>query len=903
MLGYLAKKVFGTRSDKILKSLRSTLEKVNKLEGDISILSDDELKAKTFKFKESLAKGKTLDEILPEAFAVIRETARRVLNERHYDVQILGGLVLHKGMIAEMKTGEGKTLVSSLPVYLNALSGKGVHVVTVNDYLAKRDAEWMGKIYKFHGLSVGCLTNNTPEEERKRVYQCDIVYGTNNEFGFDYLRDNLKHNIESIVQREFNFAIIDEVDSILIDEARTPLIISGPSLDSSKIYVGINSIIPLLKEDDYEVDEKNKTVVFTDKGNEYIEELIKKKGLIEKNSSLYDIENMGVVHHLNQAVKAHKIFKLNKDYIVKNGKVLIIDEFTGRIMDGRRYSEGLHQAIEAKEGVPIQEENQTLASITFQNYFRMYPKLAGMTGTAATEATEFLNIYNLEVVQIPTNVPIKRIDEHDVIYKTEKAKYNAIVEEIKKAHEKEQPILIGTISIEKSEIISKFLRKERIKHNVLNAKYHQTEAEIIAQAGKTGAVTIATNMAGRGTDIKLGGNEEMITNKAKTDNISEEEIEKIRLHVQKDKKKVLESGGLFVIGTERHESRRIDNQLRGRSGRQGDPGKTKFFLSLEDDLMRIFGSAKISNFLGKLGLKDDEAIEHPWINKSLEKAQHKVEARNYEIRKNLLKFDDVMNEQRKVIYKQRIDIMKETQFDDILKEKVLLFNQHLVDKFIPEKSYQEEWQKKEMIHEMYRIYGITFDFKDKSSREDVISEVNTLSMKVMNDKKSEFGEEIFNEILKRIFLLTLDQLWKEHLHSLDRLKAGINLRAYGQKDPLNEYKFEAFDLFENMFLELDEHIITATTKVQISHQLPSLEDSNLMKNAIENKSNISSLSNDGRKSSDTMLASNKDSFKKKDPRDQRTWGKVSRNEPCPCGSKKKFKHCHGSISDQTLLHK
>ena len=903
MLGYLAKKVFGTRSDKILKSLRSTLEKVNKLEGDISILSDDELKAKTFKFKGSLAKGKTLDEILPEAFAVIRETARRVLNERHYDVQILGGLVLHKGMIAEMKTGEGKTLVSSLPVYLNALSGKGVHVVTVNDYLAKRDAEWMGKIYKFHGLSVGCLTNNTPEEERKRVYQCDIVYGTNNEFGFDYLRDNLKHNIESIVQREFNFAIIDEVDSILIDEARTPLIISGPSLDSSKIYVGINSIIPLLKEDDYEVDEKNKTVVFTDKGNEYIEELIKKKGLIEKNSSLYDIENMGVVHHLNQAVKAHKIFKLNKDYIVKNGKVLIIDEFTGRIMDGRRYSEGLHQAIEAKEGVPIQEENQTLASITFQNYFRMYPKLAGMTGTAATEATEFLNIYNLEVVQIPTNVPIKRIDEHDVIYKTEKAKYNAIVEEIKKAHEKEQPILIGTISIEKSEIISKFLRKERIKHNVLNAKYHQTEAEIIAQAGKTGAVTIATNMAGRGTDIKLGGNEEMIINKAKADNISEEEIEKIRLYVQKDKKKVLESGGLFVIGTERHESRRIDNQLRGRSGRQGDPGKTKFFLSLEDDLMRIFGSAKISNFLGKLGLKDDEAIEHPWINKSLEKAQHKVEARNYEIRKNLLKFDDVMNEQRKVIYKQRIDIMKETQFDDILKEKVLLFNQHLVDKFIPEKSYQEEWQKKEMIHEIYRIYGITFDFKDKSSREDVISEVNALSMKVMNDKKSEFGEEIFNEILKRIFLLTLDQLWKEHLHSLDRLKAGINLRAYGQKDPLNEYKFEAFDLFENMFLELDEHIITATTKVQISHQLPSLEDSNLMKNAIENKSNISSLSNDGRKSSDTMLASNKDSFKKKDPRDQRTWGKVSRNEPCPCGSKKKFKHCHGSISDQTLLHK
>ena len=892
MLGYLAKKIFGTRSDKILKSLKPILEKINKSEEGIVILSDDKLKAKTLEFKESLRKGKALNEILPEAFAVVRETARRVLNERHYDVQILGGLVLHKGMIAEMKTGEGKTLVSSLPVYLNALSGNGVHVVTVNDYLAKRDSEWMGKIYKFHGLSVGCLTNSTAEEERKRVYQCDIVYGTNNEFGFDYLRDNLKHNIESVVQREFNFAIIDEVDSILIDEARTPLIISGPSLDSSKIYAEINSIIPLLKKDDYEVDEKNKTVAFTDKGSEHAEELIKKKGLIEKNSSLYDIENMNIVHHLNQAIKAHKIFKLNTDYIVKNGKVLIIDEFTGRIMDGRRYSEGLHQAIEAKEGVPIQEENQTLASITFQNYFRMYPKLAGMTGTAATEAAEFLNIYNLEVVQIPTNMPIKRIDEHDVIYKTEKAKYNAIVEEIKKAYKKEQPILIGTVSIEKSEIVSKFLKKEGIKHNVLNAKHHQAEAEIIAQAGKVEAVTIATNMAGRGTDIKLGGNEEIIINKAKANNISEEEAEKIRLQIQKDKEKVLESGGLFVIGTERHESRRIDNQLRGRSGRQGDPGKTKFFLSLEDDLMRIFGSVKISNFLGKLGLKDDEAIEHPWINKSLEKAQHKVESRNYEIRKNLLKFDDVMNEQRKVVYKQRIDIMKETRFDDILKEKVLLFNKHLVDKFIPEKSYQEEWQKKEFIHEIHRVYNTNFNFKDKSTREGMIAEINSLSMKVIDDKKNEFGEEIFNEALKRIFLLTLDQLWKEHLHSLDRLKAGINLRAYGQKDPLNEYKFEAFSLFENMFLALDEHIIIAVTKVQISHDLPSLEDASLMQNTIETRNNISNFFGGEKKNSNPRLFG-KSAFKKKE---LKTWGKISRNASCPCGSKKKFKHCHGSIN-------
>ena len=895
MLGYLAKKIFGTRSDKILKSLKPILEKINKLEESIKTLSDDELKAKTLEFKTRLEKGEALDEILVEAFAVVRETAKRVLSERHYDVQILGGLVLHKGMIAEMKTGEGKTLVSSLPVYLNALSGKGVHVVTVNDYLAKRDSEWMGKIYEFHGLSVGCLTNNAPEEERRKTYECDIVYGTNNEFGFDYLRDNLKHNIRSIVQRDFNFAIVDEVDSILIDEARTPLIISGPSFDSSETYIGINKIIPLLKEDNYEIDEKNKTVVFTDKGNEYIEELMKKKGLIEKNSSLYDIENMGVVHHLNQAMKAHKIFKLNTDYIVKNGKILIIDEFTGRIMDGRRYSEGLHQAIEAKEGVPVQQENQTLASITFQNYFRMYPKLAGMTGTAITEAEEFLNIYSLEVVQIPTNIPISRIDEHDVIYKTEKAKYNAIVEEVRKAHEKRQPILIGTVSIEKSEIISKLLRKERIKHNVLNAKYHQAEAEIIAQAGKIGAVTIATNMAGRGTDIKLGGNEEMIINKAKVDNIAEVEIKKIRLQIKKGREKVLESGGLFVIGTERHESRRIDNQLRGRSGRQGDPGKTKFFLSLEDDLMRIFGSVKIGNFLGKLGLKDDEAIEHPWINKSLEKAQQKVEARNYEIRKNLLKFDDVMNEQRKVIYRQRIDIMKETEFDDILKEKVLLFNKHLIDKFIPEKSYEEEWQKNEIIHEIHRIYNIDIGFASGVTRGDIISKINKLSIRTIENKKNEFGKEVFNEAVKRIFLMALDQLWKEHLHSLDRLKAGINLRAYGQKDPLNEYKFEAFTLFENMLFELDEHIIIAIIRVQISHELPSLESSSLFQNAIETKDEINPLSDNDKKSYEKTSALTSSSSKERKPNDPSTWGKVSRNEPCPCNSKKKYKHCHGRI--------
>ena len=881
MLKYIARKVFGTRSEKILKSLNPVLNKINNFEKEISALSNDELKAKTKEFKDRLKNGQALDDIIVEAFAVVRETAKRVLGERHYDVQILGGLVLHKGMITEMKTGEGKTLVSSLPVYLNALTGKGVHVVTVNDYLAKRDSEWMGKIYEFHNLSVGCLVNNTPEEEKKRVYECDIVYGTNNEFGFDYLRDNLKHNINSLVQREFNFAIIDEVDSILIDEARTPLIISGPSFSSPELYIKINNIASLLYEDDYELDEKSKSVLFTDKGNERVEQLIKDLGLIKKDSSLYDIESMDIVHHLNQAIKAHKIFKLDTDYIIKDGKVLIIDEFTGRIMDGRRYSEGLHQAIEAKEKVSIQDENQTLASITFQNYFRMYPKLAGMTGTAMTEAQELLSIYNLEVVQIPTNIPVTRIDEHDVIYKTENAKNDAILEEVKKAHDKLQPILIGTISIEKSEHISKILRKNGIKHNVLNAKLHEQEADVIAQAGRPGAVTIATNMAGRGTDIKLGGNEEVII-KAKSMGkiIPDPEVELIKQQIQQDRKKVLEIGGLFVIGTERHESRRIDNQLRGRAGRQGDAGRTKFFLSLEDDLMRIFGSVKIGNFLGKLGLKDDEAIEHPWINKSLEKAQQKVESRNYEIRKNLLKFDDVMNEQRKVVYEQRINIMREEKFDDIIDEKVKVQNKYLINKFILDKSFEEEWEKKEISHEIHRIYGVDFYIEEGQKKAEILSKLNDLTAEIFQNKRKQFGDEVFNEALKRIFLVTLDQFWKEHLHSLDRLKAGINLRAYGQKDPLNEYKFEAFKLFEDMFLELDENIICTSAKIQISHELSNLDELDSMGNIHESKNEVSSLI---------------DNQKSTDPNNSNTWGKVARNEPCPCGSNKKYKHCHGML--------
>ena len=639
--------------------------------------------------------------------------------------------------------------------------------------------------------------------------------------------------------------------------------------------------LSLLYEDDYELDEKSKSVLFTDKGNERVEQLIKDLGLIKKDSSLYDIESMDIVHHLNQAIKAHKIFKLDTDYIIKDGKVLIIDEFTGRIMDGRRYSEGLHQAIEAKEKVSIQDENQTLASITFQNYFRMYPKLAGMTGTAMTEAQELLSIYNLEVVQIPTNIPVTRIDEHDVIYKTENAKNDAILEEVKKAHDKLQPILIGTISIEKSEHISKILRKNGIKHNVLNAKLHEQEADVIAQAGRPGAVTIATNMAGRGTDIKLGGNEEVII-KAKSMGkiIPDPEVELIKQQIQQDRKKVLEIGGLFVIGTERHESRRIDNQLRGRAGRQGDAGRTKFFLSLEDDLMRIFGSVKIGNFLGKLGLKDDEAIEHPWINKSLEKAQQKVESRNYEIRKNLLKFDDVMNEQRKVVYEQRINIMREEKFDDIIDEKVKVQNKYLINKFILDKSFEEEWEKKEISHEIHRIYGVDFHIEEGQKKAEILSKLNDLTAEIFQNKRKQFGDEVFNEALKRIFLVTLDQFWKEHLHSLDRLKAGINLRAYGQKDPLNEYKFEAFKLFEDMFLELDENIICTSAKIQISHELSNLDELDSMGNIHESKKEVSSLI---------------DNQKSTDPNNSNTWGKVARNEPCPCGSNKKYKHCHGML--------
>ena len=887
MLQYILRKLFDSRSDKILRSLATVLNEINRLEKTMSALTDSALQIKTLEFKRRLNENiSNLDTITIEAFAVVRETAKRVLGERHYDMQILGGLVLNKGMIAEMKTGEGKTLASSLTVYLNALSGNGVHVITVNDYLAKRDSEWMGKIYRFHNLTVGCLTNSTREEERKKVYECDIVYGTNNEFGFDYLRDHLKHDIKSLVQKKLNFAIIDEVDSILIDEARTPLVISTPSLNDPKLYININNIAVSLNEDDYQLDEQNKTVSFTDKGSDHIEQLIKSYDLIQKEKSVYDIENIYIMHHLNQAVKAHKVFKVNSDYIIKNGKVLIIDEFTGRIMDGRRYSEGLHEAIEAKENVSVQQENQVLASITYQNYFRMYPKLAGMTGTAITEAQEFLNIYNLEVVQIPTNIPVQRLDKNDIIYKTEDAKNNAIITEVKKAHIRMQPVLIGTVTIEKSELISRLLKISGIEHKVLNAKFHREEAKIIAQAGELNAVTIATNMAGRGTDIKLGGNENsIIDQRSKIKNLSQIEINKIIKNVKNNRKKVLDIGGLFVIGTERHESRRIDNQLRGRSGRQGDFGKTQFFLSLEDDLMRIFGSVKISHFLSKLGLKDDEAIEHPWISKSLEKAQHKVEARNYEIRKNLLKFDDVMNEQRKVIYKQRINIMKQERFDKFFIDKILIYNELLVTQFITKSLYDKKYKVAQLVHQVRTTYQIDFDVKEDWQKNEILNQLNKKTVEFFHNKISMFGNKFCNETLKSIFIINIDKLWKEHMYSLDRLKIGINLRVYGQKDPLNEYKLEAFKLFQNLLLQIDQNIIASFSKMTLSQNLRKFNDL-YTKNE---ESKIKQSFNLVRK--EKNLQDNKNSDLIIDCSKQL----ISRNQLCPCGSTKKYKHCHGSI--------
>ncbi len=900
-------KIFGTANDRIIKKLHKEIEKINNIESQIQKLTDKQLQNKTLELKESLANGSTEDDICYEAFAVVREAAKRVIGQRHYDVQMIGGLLMHRNTIAEMRTGEGKTLSSTLPAYLNALSGKGVHIVTVNDYLAKRDSEWMGSVFRFLGLSVGAVIGDMSDMERKDAYNCDITYATNNELGFDYLRDNMKFTEDSKVQRKFNYAIIDEVDSILIDEARTPLIISGPVDDRSELYGKIDVLVRNLDATDYEKDEKLKTVNLTEEGINKIELMLAENGLIATHSSLYDFDNLNLVHYISQSLKAHYIFSRDVDYLVKDGKVMIIDEFTGRVMDGRRYSDGLHQSIEAKEKVDIQNENQTLASITFQNYFRLYPKLSGMTGTAMTEAGEFKDMYNLEVVSVPTHNKVTRVDLDDEIYGTKKEKYNAIITLIKDCYERGQPVLVGTISIEKSEEISKSLDASGIKHRVLNAKMHEHEAHVIAQAGRFKSVTIATNMAGRGTDIMLGGNPEMmiqdLDNKNLNSNERDLEISRIKEIVAKEKDQVIKAGGLYVIGTERHESRRIDNQLRGRSGRQGDPGSTRFFLSLEDDLMRIFASDRISGVLRTLGLKDGEAIGHPMISRSLEKAQQKVEAHNYEIRKNLLRFDDVMNDQRKIIYEQRNEIIAS---EDVLDFRINMSEQlvkNIVSRYITPNSYREDWLVDDMISEIHNSLGFEISSKDimsiDGSENEIAEKINIMLQDLFAHKDQIYGSNNMRDASKYILLTTLDQVWKEHLHNLDYLRQGISLRAYGQKDPLNEYKKEAFSLFEKMLDHLRQLYIQRLCFLHIDNER--LERAAL-KLANKELQEMHTSRNDPafeKFNTGHSIETKAKAFKayvepdKRDPNDAETWGKIARNEPCPCGSGKKYKHCHG----------
>ena len=882
MIGYITKKIFGTENERILKKYRAKVKEINAKESELAKLSDEELQAKTTWLKGRLEQGETLDDILADAFAVTREAAKRVLGQRHYDVQLIGGMILHDGRITEMKTGEGKTLVATLPVYLNALTGKGVHVITVNDYLAKRDADWMGKLYRFLGLSVGCILNELDDDERREAYNCDITYGTNHEFGFDYLRDNMKFRIETLVQRPFNYAIVDEVDSILIDEARTPLIISGPSEGTSDAYKQVNSIIPLLKEEHYKVDEKDRNATLTESGMEFVEKILFEKG-ITKVKNLYDISNTTIVHHLDKCLTAHKLYKKDVDYLVKDDQVYIIDEFTGRIMEGRRYSDGLHQALEAKENVNVQNESQTLASITYQNYFRLYPKLAGMTGTALTEAQEFDEIYKLRCIEVPTNLPVRRVDYNDEIYLTEEEKYEAIVKLIKEFHAKNQPVLIGTVSIEKSEKLNRFLLAEGIKAQVLNAKYHESEAYIIAQAGVPGAITIATNMAGRGTDIQLGGNLEMRVQQ-ETKGIEDAEllkkkIDEIKADIKKKKEIALQAGGLYVIGTERHESRRIDNQLRGRTGRQGDPGASKFFLSMEDYLMRIFGGEKMKSMLSKLGLKRGEAIVHPWVSRALEKAQMKVESHNFTIRKNLLKYDDVMNEQRKIVYTQRHEVMALEEIHKYIEDIRLDVIEDIVDKAIPEKSIVDNWNLNGLDIECFETLGAKIDFKQyiedhpEVTPQDVFDLVKSASDARMNFQERKYSSDFMRYVEKAIFLQTLDQVWKEHLLSLDFLKQGIGLRAYGQKDPLNEYKREAFITFEENMLKIKYKTIQLLARTDFSQEgmaeFTDEEDTTLMQ---ENRP------------AEQLV-------EKQEPVNLN----ISRNDLCPCGSGLKYKHCHGKL--------
>ncbi len=913
MLLNLALKLFGSSNERYLRRLQQKIEPINALEPKFEALSDAELQAKTAEFKERVAKGEHLDSILPEAFATVREAAKRVLGMRPFDVQLIGGITLHEGRIAEMRTGEGKTLMATMPVYLNAVAGKGVHVVTVNDYLAKRDSAWMGQIYKFLGLSVGVITANLSDQERQDAYNSDITYGTNNEFGFDYLRDNMKFRLEQMVQRPFNFAIVDEVDSILVDEARTPLIISGPSEGSVEMYVKVNQIIPELTSVDYEIDEKSRAVSLSEDGNEHVEHLLRHYGIMTEGN-MYDAANIALVHHVNQALRAHKLFSRDTDYIVKDNKVIIIDEFTGRMMEGRRYSEGLHQALEAKEGVKIQNENQTLASITFQNYFRMYPKLAGMTGTAQTEATEFAEIYNLGVAEIPTNVPVARKDHDDKIFKSIADKYDAIATLIAEAQDRGQPVLVGTVSIEKSEMLSEMLKKRKVKHSVLNARYHEQEAQIVAQAGRPGAVTIATNMAGRGTDIKLGGNADMLIEQAITPEMSDAEKEhianQIRADVDRDQRLVKEAGGLYVIGTERHESRRIDNQLRGRSGRQGDPGASIFFLSVEDDLMRIFASDKMELLLkSNIGLKDGEALTHPWLSKALERAQARVEQQNFEIRKNLLKFDNVMNDQRKVIYEQRREIMGAQDDLDILIEDMRLdVIADIVNRCCPAGSYPEQWDAETLHKDCQRLLNLNIPvsdwIKEEGMDEQVLRDrIEVKSNQLVDSKIAIAGKETFRRMAKNFVLQMLDQHWKEHLLNLDHLRQGINLRAFGQRDPLNEYKAEAFGLFEHMITNLRESVTQTISFVEISaspeviaalarQQQQQMEESQKKLQETRTDPALSQSSDTDKKKAGNITPFRKTAFDQNDPS---SWVDTPRNALCPCGSGKKYKHCHGSV--------
>jgi preprotein translocase subunit SecA len=932
MIGAVARKLFGSANDRQIRSYQPRVDAINALESEVAALSDEALKTRTTDLKKQVADGASLDDVLVPAFATVREAAKRTIGQRHFDVQLIGGMILHEGKISEMKTGEGKTLVATLPVYLNALSGRGVHVVTVNDYLAKRDSEWMGQIYGFLGLTTGVIVHGIDDEQRKAAYACDVTYGTNNELGFDYLRDNMKYRMEDMVQRGHVFAIVDEVDSILIDEARTPLIISGPLDDRSEFYNTIDSYIPALDKADYEVDEKQRTVTLSEAGMEKLEQRLREAGEL-KGTSLYDVENVSVVHHVNQALRAHKLFQRDKDYIVRNDEVVIIDEFTGRMMPGRRYSEGLHQALEAKEHQTIQPENQTLASITFQNYFRMYEKLAGMTGTALTEADEFMDIYGLEVLEVPTNMPLVRLDDDDEVYRTNAEKYRSIITLIEDCKLRGQPVLVGTTSIEKSEQLAEMLRQAGWEAHdftdpnafaalysgddgatktkvfaILNARYHEQEAYIVSQAGVPGAITIATNMAGRGTDIQLGGNADMRIRQEITEiedpraREKSPQADEIRKQIARLKEKALGAGGLYVLGTERHESRRIDNQLRGRSGRQGDPGHSKFFLSLEDDLMRIFGSDKLDGMLTKLGLKENEAIVHPWINKALEKAQQKVEARNFDIRKNLLKYDNVMNDQRKVIFEQRLELMQDSDVDETVRDMRHNVIDEMVAKFIPENAYPEQWNVAGLDAALRDVLTLEMPVKDWAKEEGIADEevrerIERRADEFMAAKAAKWGPEVMRYVEKSILLQTLDQLWREHLIVLEHLRQVIGLRGYGQRDPLNEYKAEAFTLFETMISRLREAVTAQLMRVEIVQQPPQ-DDAAKLPYMEAHKVDPSTGEDEFGMPERALVSAGAAAIahESRNPKDPTTWGKVGRNETCPCGSGKKFKHCHGKFS-------